>query len=166
MRYSGLPILLALTLVAIVSCTKSDSTKFASAAAQGGRAEVELGRLAVERGSNPAVTNFGQRMIEDHTKANSELMAIAKSKSIDLPNDLTFEQKSTIDKLSKLSGAEFDKEYMADMVSDHESDAKEFENQSQNGTDPELKAFAAKTLPLIQRHLQIARDGENQVAAR
>ena len=55
---------------------------------------------------------------------------------------------------------------MADMVRDHETDAKEFENQSKNGTDRELKAFAAKTLPLIQRHLQMARDGENQVAAK
>src|SRR5262249_10837034 len=102
MRYSVLAVLVALTLVAIVSCTKSDSTTFATAAAQGGRAEVEMGRLAVERASNPAVRSFGQRMIEDHSKANSELMAIAKSKNISLPNDMTSEQKSTIDKLSKL----------------------------------------------------------------
>jgi len=166
MRYQVLSVLIVLTLLALAGCTKSDSTKFVSAASQGGRAEVEMGRLAVERGSNPAVKSFGQRMIEDHTRAGNELMAIAKSKNINVPQDLTSEQKSTIDKLSKLSGADFDKEYMSDMVSDHEADAKDFENQSNKGTDPDVKAFAAKTLPMIQRHLQLARDSANQVAAK
>jgi putative membrane protein len=76
------------------------------------------------------------------------------------------DQKATMDKLSKLSGSDFDNEYMSDMVKDHEADAKEFENQANKGTDADIKAFAAKTLPMIQRHLQMARDVANQVAAK
>src|SRR5437667_3742427 len=150
----------------ILSCANPDSTKFSSAATHGGLAEVELGRLAVQRGSNPAVKSFGQRMIEDHSRANDELKSIAARKSIALPPDINSDQKATMDKLSKLSGAEFDKEYMSDMVQDHEADAKEFENQANMGPDADIKAFAAKTLPMIKRHLQMARDVANQVAAK
>src|SRR3989441_9520115 len=82
----------------IVSCANPDSTKFSSAAAQGGLTEVELGRLAVQRGSNPAVKSFGQRMIEGHSRANDELKAIATKKSITLPPDMNSDQKATIDK--------------------------------------------------------------------
>ncbi len=159
----GLFILLS---VGILSCSSPDSTKFSSAAAQGGLTEVELGRLAVQRGSNPAVKSFGQQVIEDHSRANSELKTIATRKNIALPTDLNSDQKATMDKLSKLSGSEFDKEYMSDMVKDHEADAKEFESQANKGTDADIKAFAAKTLPMIQRHLQLARDVANQVDAK
>jgi len=159
----GLFVLLA---AGIVSCSNPDSTKFSSAAAQGGLTEVELGRLAVQRGSNPAVKSFGQRMIEDHSRANDELKAIATKKSIALPPDMNSDQKATMDKLSKLSGSDFDKAYMSDMVKDHEADAREFENQANKGTEADIKAFAARTLPMIQRHLQMARDVANQVGAK
>lgn len=159
----GLFILLS---AGIFSCSSPDSTKFSSAAAQAGLTEVELGRLAVQRGSNPAVKSFGQQMIEDHSRANSELKTIATRKNIALPTDLNSDQKATMDKLAKLSGSEFDKEYMSDMVKDHEADAKEFESQANKGTDADIKAFAAKTLPMIQRHLQLARDVANQVGAK
>jgi len=155
-----------LVAVGALSCANPDSTKFSSAAALGGLTEVELGRLAVQRGSNPAVKSFGQRMIEDHSRANDELKSIASKKSITLPTDMNSDQKAMMDKLSKLSGADFDKEYMSDMVKDHEADAKEFENQANKGTDADIKAFAAKTLPMIQRHLQMARDVGNQVATK
>src|SRR5256885_3678676 len=155
-----------LLTAAIIGCSSPDSTKFSSAAAQGGLTEVELGRLAVQRGSNPAVKSFGQSMIADHSRANDELKSIATKKGIALPSDMNSDQKAMMDKLSKLSGAEFDKEYMSDMVKDHEADAKEFENQANKGTDADIKAFAAKTLPIIQRHLQMARDVANQVTAK
>jgi putative membrane protein len=105
-------------------------------------------------------------MIAEHARANDELKAIATRKSIALPQDINSDQKATMDKLSKLSGADFDKAYLADMVKDHEADAKEFESQAKKGTDPDIKAFAAKTLPMVQRHLQMARDVANQVAAK
>ena len=71
-----------------------------------------------------------------------------------------------MDKLSKLSGAEFDKEYMSEMVKDHENDAKEFQTQANEGTDPDIKAFAAKTLTIIQEHLKMARDVAKKVGAK
>jgi putative membrane protein len=165
MRFRTISIFIFLA-AALISCSSPDSAKFSAEAAQGGLAEVELGRLAVQRASNPAVKNFGQQMIEDHSRANSELKAIATRKGIALPAELNSDQKALMDKLSKLSGAEFDKEYMSDMVKDHEADAKEFESQSNKGTDADIKAFAGKTLPVIQRHLQMARDVANQVAAK
>ncbi len=166
MRQRVLLGLLILLGAGFLSCSSPDSTKFSTASAQGGLSEVELGRLAVQRGSNPAVKSFGQRMIEDHSRANDELKTIATRKNITLPLDMNSDQKATMDKLSKLSGADFDKEYMSDMVKDHEADAKEFEHQANKGTDADIKAFAAKTLPMIQRHLQMARDVANQVGAK
>src|SRR5438874_12198710 len=161
---------LSLCLLALVftfSCSSAkDSTKFAAKAAEGGMTEVALGKLALERAANPSVKEFGQRMVVDHTAAGNELKAIAAKKNLQLPTALGADQKSTVDKLSKLSGAEFDKEYMSDMVKDHEADAKEFENQANMGPDADIKAFAAKTLPTIKRHLQMARDVANQVAAK
>jgi len=105
-------------------------------------------------------------MIEEHSHANDELKAIATRKSIALPQDINSDQQGTMDRLSKLAGADFDKAYMAEMVKDHEADAKEFENQAKKGGDADIKAFAAKTLPMVQRHLQMARDVANQVAAK
>src|SRR6267154_6252054 len=112
MRRCAISVSLMILAVALISCSSPDSTKFSSAAAQGGLTEVELGRLAVQRGSNPAVKSFGQRMIEDHSRANDELKAIATRKNVTLPLDMSSDQKATMEKLSKLSGADFDKEYM------------------------------------------------------
>src|SRR5947208_8088350 len=115
----------ALLFVFACSSTK-DSSKFAPTAAEGGMAEVEMGQLAIQRAADPAVKEFGQRMVTDHSRAGAELKAIASRKQIELPMEVSSSQKSTMDKLSKLLGAEFDKEYMSEMVKDHENDAKEF----------------------------------------
>jgi len=164
---SGLgPSLCLIVLLLTLSCSSAkDSPKFAVKAAEGGMAEVALGKLALERAANPAVKEFGQRMVVDHTAANNELKAIAAKKNIQLPTDLDADQKSTVDKLSKLSGAEFDKKYMSDMVKDHEEDVEEFQTQAEKGNDPDIKAFAAKTLPTLQSHLQMAREVSKKVGA-
>jgi putative membrane protein len=155
-----------LALAFIFACSSAkDSSKFAPAAAQGGMAEVEMGKLALQRATDPSVREFGQRMVTDHTRANAELKTIATQKNIQLPAEVTSEQKSTMEKLAKLSGAEFDKEYMSDMVKDHETDVKDFQTQASDGTDAEIKAFAAKTLPTLQSHLQMARDVAKKVGA-
>jgi putative membrane protein len=135
-----------------------NSNDFAKDAAQGGMAEVLLGRLAAEHASSPAVREFGQQMVADHSKANAELMQLAGRKNIQLPTDVKSDQKSEQDKLSKLSGADFDKEYVDYMAKDHEEDVSEFQKQSQSGGDAEIKAFAAKTLPVIQHHLQMIKE--------
>jgi putative membrane protein len=135
---------------------KSDK-KFIDEAAQGGMAEVKLGQLAAEKASSEDVKKFGQMMVDDHTKANEELKSLAQKKMVDLPTDIGKHQK-TYDKLSKLSGSDFDKAYMDAMVKDHKEDVSEFEKQAARGQDSELKAWAAKTLPTLQMHLSHAED--------
>jgi len=142
--------------------TKPDSD-WAMKAAQGGMAEVKLGQLAADKGSNSVVKSFGQQMVQDHTKANDELKQIASSKGMTLPTSLSAKDQSLYDKLSKLSGAEFDREYMSDMVSDHKTDIAEFQKEARSGNDSDLKNFASKTVPTLQHHLQMAEDGYKQV---
>jgi putative membrane protein len=155
---------MALSLLLACSSAK-DSAKFAATAAQGGMTEVELGRLALQRAGDPSVRAFGQKMVTDHTAANAELKGVAARKNLTLPGEMSSDQKSMVEKLSKLNGAEFDKEYMSDMVKDHETDVKDFQTQANDGTDPEIKSFASKTLPILQGHLQMARDTANKVGA-
>jgi len=125
-------------------------------AAIGGMAEVELGRLATEKASNDQVKQFGQRMVADHGKASTELKALAQQKGITLPADLDSKHKQTVDKLSKLSGAAFDQAYMEEMRKDHKKDVSEFKQQAMSGSDPDVKAWAASTLPTLQEHMQMA----------
>jgi putative membrane protein len=142
---------------------KRTDSQFLMSAAQGGMAEVQLGKLALEHASSEAVKKFGQRMVDDHTKAGDELKAIATKNSLTLPSDIDAKQKSTIARLTKLNGAEFDKAYIEDMVKDHQEDVAEFTRESNNGADADLKGFAGKTLPTLQEHLQMARDTQGQL---
>ncbi|HTH51679.1 MAG TPA: DUF4142 domain-containing protein [Pyrinomonadaceae bacterium] len=123
---------------------------FVKDAAQGGMAEVEMGKLAASKAKDPEVKKFGQMMVTDHTAAGNELKALAGKKNMQLPADMG-SHKDDVDDLSK--STDFDKDYVDAMVDDHETDVKMFERFSQNGSDPELKAFAAKTLPTLQKHL-------------
>src|ERR1041385_7579353 len=105
---------------------------FVKKAAQGGMAEVELGKLATQKASSEDVKKFGQRMVDDHTKANDQLKQIAGNKGIDVPSQLSAKDKATKDRLSKLSGKSFDRAYMADMVRDHTMDVGEFQKEGSN----------------------------------
>jgi putative membrane protein len=133
----------------------ADNT-FVTKAAMGGMMEVQLGNYAKDHASNADVKAFGQRMVDDHSKANDELKSIAASKGITLPTSLSAKEQATYDRLTKLNGAEFDRAYMKDMVSDHRTDVAEFRRESQKGTDPEIKQFATKTLPTLEEHLKLA----------
>ncbi len=134
----------------------SQDRNFIMDAAMGGLEEVELGRIAAQQGMSAEVKQFGQRMVDDHSQANSELMSLASSKGITLPTELDQKHRSEVTKLSGMSGADFDREYTKMMVSDHRKDVSEFEKQSTRGTDADLKAFATKTLPTLQEHLRMA----------
>ena len=140
----------------------ADNT-FITKAAEGGMAEVELGKLATSHASNDRVKQFGQKMVDDHSKANNELSQIASKKGVTVPTSLAAKDQATVDKLSKLNGAEFDKAYMDDMVKDHRTDVSEFQKEANSGTDPDVKAFAAKTVPTLQQHLQMAETTYNEV---
>jgi putative membrane protein len=136
---------------------------FVTDAAKGGMAEVELGKLAAEKGSSAQVKQFGQRMVDDHSKANDELKALAAKKNIALPTDIDAKDKELHSRLSKLSGAEFDRVYMQAMLKDHRKDVNEFKKESTSGKDPDVKQFAAKTLPTLEDHLKMAESGTRAV---
>jgi putative membrane protein len=138
-------------------------TAFAKEAALGGMAEVELGNLAKEKASNNDVKQFGDRMVTDHSKANDELKQWASQKNVTLPTKLDQKHQATRDRLAKLSGAAFDREYMRDMVMDHQQDVAAFTRESKTGKDPDLKAWAGKTLPTLQDHLKMAKDTASKV---
>jgi putative membrane protein len=133
----------------------SADTKFAMMAAMGGMEEVEMGRLAAEKGASDEVRQFGQRMVDDHSKANQELMQIASSKGMTLPTTLDPKHQADVQKISALSGEAFDKAYVKMMVKDHKKDVGEFQKESMRGADPEIKGFATSTLPTLQEHLQM-----------
>ncbi len=135
----------------------SQEKSFVMEAAMGGIMEVELGRMAAQLGSSDAVKQFGQRMVDDHSKANDELKALAASKNISLPTELDEKHKNELTKMQKLTGPEFDTAYSKAMLKDHEKDVAAFEKQSTKGDDADIKAFAAKTLPTLREHLEMAR---------
>ena len=130
----------------------STADQFMTEAAQGGMMEVELGKLAASKAQNPEVKAFGQRMVVDHGKAGEDLKALAAKKNIKLPTELSGGMKAEVDRLSKLSGAEFDKEYVKLMVEDHNKDSEAFQDQADDAEDADVKAFAAKYAPVIKSH--------------
>ena len=138
---------------------------FVKEAATGGMAEVQLGKLAADKASNADVKKFGQKMADDHGKANDELKQWASSNHVTLPTELDAKAKATRDRLTKLNGAAFDKAYMHDMVMDHQHDVAAFKKESTAGKDADLKAWAAKTLPTLQDHLKMAQDTASKVGA-
>ncbi|MEH2125946.1 DUF4142 domain-containing protein [Nostoc sp.] len=138
--------------------TPSSSDKeFMTEAAQGGLAEVQLGQLASQRGTSDAVKQYGQRMVQDHTLVNNQLKQLATQKGVTLPTSLDSKNKQVQQSLSKLSGAKFDRQYLNHMLQDHEKDVSAFQTEAEQGQDPEVKAFAAQTLPILQEHLQQVR---------
>jgi len=122
---------------------KVDDKRFLKNAALGGMAEVELGKLAAQKGTSEDVKQFGQKMVDDHSKANDQLKEVAAKAQVEVPSSLDPKHQKALDKLSKLSGEKFDKAYVKNMVKDHNKDVAEFQAEAQNGTDPNVKQFAS-----------------------
>ncbi len=135
----------------------SSDKQFLDKAAQGGAAEVELGQLAEQKSQDPKVKAFGERMVTDHTKANDKLQSLAQSKGITLPTQPNAKDKAEKQRLTKLSGEQFDKAYMNYMVKDHTKDVSEFRKESQSAKDPDVRSFASTTLPTLESHLKEAK---------
>jgi putative membrane protein len=144
--------------------TVSD-TDFAKDAAEGGLAEVKLGELAQQKGSSDSVKDFGKRMVEDHTQANDKLKQVASQENMKLPENLNKHDQKVYDRLSQLSGAEFDRAYARDMVRDHKNDIAAFQQEANSGQDSAVKNFASQTLPTLQDHLKMAQQMEKEVAS-
>lgn len=138
---------------------------FIMEAASGGLMEVELGETASTAAASAKVKEFGRMMVTDHTKANTELKAIAAKKNITVPAAPAEKHQTHINELKEKKGAEFDKAYVDMMVDDHKEDIDKFEDEAQNGKDPDVKAFASKTLPVLQKHfksIQTIQEGMKQ----
>ncbi|SKA13368.1 DUF4142 domain-containing protein [Sediminibacterium ginsengisoli] len=140
------------TTTAPVMTVDKESADFAVKAANGGMMEVDLGRWAESHASAQSVKDFGSMMASDHSKANEELKTLAASKNITLPAAVSDDTKKHMDDMMAKKGADFDKAYVNMMVDDHKEDISLFEKAAANLADPDLKAWAAKTLPTLRKH--------------
>jgi len=130
--------------------------RFIEDAAQAGKAEVTIGQLAAERASSDEVKTFAKRMVDDHKKFNDELKKLAEQKGVTLPDKLSNTEKAAEEHLSGLSGDKFDRAYLDHMISDHKKDVAEFKKMAQTAQDPDLKAWASKTVTTLEDHLRQA----------
>jgi putative membrane protein len=132
---------------------------FMEQAAQNGHAEVEAAKLAQSKSGSEKVKAFAAQMEQDHTKTNDELAALATSKSVKLPTEPSAVQKSKAKAMSALDGARFDRQYADSMgVKAHEDTLKMFQKAASGARDPDVKAFAAKTVPALEQHLKMSRE--------
>lgn len=139
---------------------------FVKKAAQGNMAEVNLGKLATQNGQSDDVKKFGQRMVDDHGKAEQDLEGVASKNNLDIPKDVSPAQKAEQQKLEKLNGAAFDRAYMAMMVKDHTKDVAEFKREANSvGANGDLKDFATRTYPTLEDHLTNAKAINDSLAS-
>lgn len=136
-----------------MASTANPDSAFTTKAAVGGMAEVALGKLALSKSTNTKIKDFAQMMVTDHGKANDELMSIAKSKNITLPANVDADHQKKMDDLSTKSGKDFDKAYVDAMIDGHKKTLDLMQDEAKNGKDADFKAFAAKTAPVVQHHL-------------
>jgi putative membrane protein len=136
----------------------NDTQKFFEQAASANKFEVEVGRLAAQKASNPQLKAFGQQMVTDHTKASQELQSLASRKGVTLPNTMTDADQKKLDKLrQEKPGKDFDQKFRDVMIDSHQDAVSLFEDTSKSSDDPEVKNFAAKMLPTLQHHEQQAK---------
>jgi len=148
----GMMFLIAAALNSYIEAA-GNQYSFVTTAGQAGMAEVALANLALSKSQSEDVKQFAQMMITDHSKAGEELRSLATKKNLNFPAEPSAEQKVNADALAGLSGAAFDKAYIQTAIADHQAAVSLFENESKSGTDPDVKAWAAATLPTIRGHL-------------
>ena len=135
---------------------QEDDAEFLAEAASASMMEVELGKLALEKSTSPKVKDFARMIVDDHTKAIADLENIATQKNVALPVALMDKHQKMVDKIKDEKGKEFDKKYLDAMVSDHKEDIEEFKEISEETKDLNVKEFAAKSLPKLAAHLEMA----------
>ena len=145
------------------SNTLTEEESFWTIAADGGIAEIEMGKIASQKAQNAEIKKFAQMMVTEHTKASNELKSIAAKQKLTLPTEIGPRHKSTIDELNRLAGADFDREYVQAMVDAHEADVQLFEDQSEDDADQLARAFAAKTLPVLRKHLETIKNIQSKM---
>jgi len=164
MRLFAVIALLAGMPVALAEDKKAfDDAEFVKMAASDGLHEVELGKIGVEKGKHEAVKKFGQKMVDDHTKANQELKSVAKEAGLSVPDKMLEKHEKEVNKFREFKGDNFDAEYVKHQIKDHEMAVAMFTRASKEAKNDKVKAFAAKTLPVLQGHLEIAKKLQEQV---
>ena len=165
MRRFALGLVAALTLPIIGWAGLSSSAsnmptgkEFITAAAKINLDEIALGRLAEQKGDNPAIKEFGKRMVEDHSNLEAQLQGVAKAQGLTLPAEPGAEESSLREQLSKDSGTQFDQAYIQHMLSGHKQAISDFENEIELGKNSAFKSYAEKALPVIQDHIRVAED--------
>jgi len=129
---------------------------FVMKAAKGNMAEVELGQLAQQQGTSDQVKQLGQKLATDHQKANDQLKEIATKYNVTWPTEGDAKQKATKDRLSKLSGDAFDREFMRHSTQDHQHDIAEYQHEVDRGQNPDVKSYASNTMSSLREHLQMS----------
>lgn len=140
--------------------------KFVKEAASAGLMEVQLGQMAQDKGQSQEVKDFGKQMVTDHGMANDELKSILQKKNMPVPEKLESKHKLMVEKVTNKSGVEFDKAYMQMMVKDHTKDVADFKKATQKVKDPEINAWAGKTLPVLEQHLEQAKGIANKLGVK
>src|ERR1700722_10381967 len=135
--------------------TQMQDKMFLQKASEGGMAEVQLGQLAAEKGNSGEVKQFGQKMVEDHTRLNDQMKPIADTLGVNAPKHLNKADQAEYEKLSGLSGDAFDQEYITDMVMDHRKDLHEFRREETATSNPDLKQAVGQAEQVISQHLSM-----------
>jgi putative membrane protein len=151
-------------LLCLCATANAGDSAFLKDACEGGLMEVKLGELALTNASSQQVKDFGQRMIADHGKMGQDIRDLAGKENVSLPSDISTKDKEIYLELSKMTGAAFDKAYIAYMVKDHQDDLGAFQREVDSGTDSDAKAMAAQTIPTIKEHLKMAQEIASRVA--
>lgn len=126
-----------------------------------GSREVELGQLAEKRAASPDVKEFAAMMVQDHTRAGNKLKDVAKKENVELEKD--DDARDNYERLSKLSGGDFDKEYIDLMVKDHKDAVDALQDQANNADHADVKTWAAETLPRVKHHLEVAQQIQDKL---
>ncbi len=142
------------------SNAKMNSTdqNFVTQAAQDGMGEVAIAKLAEQKATDPQVKNLAKKLLDDHNKADDQLKDIASKQNITLPSDMSQQDKDRVDRMSKLSGKQFDDAFLKEQVKDHQKDIRAFQNEANNGQDPQLKQWAQNNLSVLRDHLKMTQN--------
>jgi putative membrane protein len=134
------------------------NAQFLTETAHDSTAELSVSRLAQERAQNPRVREYAQMIVSDHSQGNSELAQLGKQKGMDLPMRPDEAHAKTAAHLRQLQGRQFDEEYMSLMVADHAKLLAKFQDKAARSQDPEVRSWASSQVPVLQRHLDLARE--------
>lgn len=144
-----------------------DDSRLMANLAQANMAEIETGKMALEKSQNEQVRKFAQQMVDDHTAALKEVQTLAQAKGVALPDGTDMKHKTMAAALKVMTGNSFDSQYMKRAgVGDHEETIELLEKTQKNAADPELKAMAGKMLPTVQAHLKMAQEGVTAVSSK